>query len=826
MSRSSLPTGTVTLLFTDIEASTELLAALGAPAYAEALATHRQSIRDACARHGGIEVDTQGDAFFVAFAAAARALEAAAEAQVALARGSMAVRMGLHTGTPHVTTDGYVGADVHLAARIAAAAWGGQVVMSRATVDAARGAPQVPMTDLGEHRVKGFRDPVWIYQLGTNTFPPLRTISNTNLPRPASTFVGREHELGEISALLVGGSRLVTLTGPGGTGKTRLAIEVAGGVLSEFGAGAFWVALAEVRDPGLVGQTIGEVIGARASLAESIGERKMLLLLDNLEQVVAAAEELGQLLKACANLHMLVTSRELLGIDGEREYAVPPLDIEAAVALFVDRAAKQELESVAELCRRLEGLPLAIELAAARTRVMSADQILERLSQRLDLLKGGRDIVARQQTLRATIKWSYDLLGRDEQGLLARMSVFAGGATLEAAEAVVEADIDLLQSLVEKSLIRRVGDRFRMLETIREFAVEQLAKQPRAGLLHLRHAEFYAELADQAESEITGPGQQAWWRRLTEEESNFRAALAWSSGDGGDPAVALRLSGLLWRYWWQRGQYREGRSWYEAALAAGSAEPEQLRAQARYGLAAMLTGMGKLDEAIPVYEQCLALFRREGDDLRTMATLTDMGIIMTQTHSPAARGYFEESLAISRSIGDQRRAGIALLNLAELAIHAGDLTRALALQEEALAALISAGDEQSAANLLGNRAQIELQRGQPLVAARSLAESLSRSRRTDDRYTLAHTLVTAAAVAIATHRHELAAALLGRAEGLREEMGLSLGVGEIELSAQTLGQLRTALGPDLDAALAAGAAMDHDAAIEMAIAALSVVDFD
>src|SRR6266508_4557761 len=399
--RRELPSGTVTFLFTDIEGSTKLLNQLGPQTYADALREHRRVVRKAFARHGGVEVDTQGDAFFVAFPTAPGALEAAREAQEALAQGPIRVRMGLHTGTPHLAEEGYVGQDVHEGARIAAAGHGGQVLLSKETCDLV----DAPVTDLGEHRLKDFEQPVWIFQLGAERFPPLKTISNTNLPRPASSFVGRDKEVEEVAALLQGGARLLTLTGPGGSGKTRLAIEAAGELVPKFKAGVFWVGLAPLRDPALVVETIAQTLGAQDGLAEHIGERELLLLLDNLEHVVDTAPELASLVETCPNLRLLVTSRELLRVRAEVEYPVLPLAEPEAVELFCARARAGPDETVHELCRALDDLPLALELAAARASVLSPKQILERLAQRLDVLKGGRDADPRQQTLRATIEW-------------------------------------------------------------------------------------------------------------------------------------------------------------------------------------------------------------------------------------------------------------------------------------------------------------------------------------------------------------------------------------------------------------------------------------
>jgi len=479
--RTDLPTGTVTFFFTDAEGSTKLLHDLGAERYADALTEHQRVVREACGAHDGVEVDTQGDAFFVAFPAAAGALAAAAEIAKGVAAGPIRVRIGLHTGTPLVTGEGYVGDDVHLAARVAASGHGGQILVSAAT--AARVAqsgsePQaLSLLDLGEHRLKDIEGAVSIFQLGDSSFPPLRTISNTNLPRPASSFVGRERELEGVLAGIAGGVRLLTLTGPGGSGKTRLAIEAAASLLPEYRAGVFWVGLAALRDPALVTETISRALGARDGLPEHIGERELLVLLDNLEQVIAAAPELSALLSACPNLTLIVTSRELLRVQGEVEFAVPPLAETDAVALFCERAHVKPSEEIAELCVHLDSQPLAVELAAARAKALSTAQILARLWQRLDLLKGGRDADPRHQTLRATIEWSYDLLSDDEKQLFRRHGHLA--EVREWAEAALDArdrlsGRGLAETLVGGGEIARfAGDLSRAIELKEELASVQ-----------------------------------------------------------------------------------------------------------------------------------------------------------------------------------------------------------------------------------------------------------------------------------------------------------------------------------------------------------------
>ena len=364
---SDLPAGTVTLLFTDIEGSTKLLDELGAEGYRDALGEHRRLLREAFARHRGYEVDYEGDAFFVAFERAGEAVAAVQEAQAALAGGPIKVRMGLHTGEPVLDPPKYVGHAVHLAARVMSAGHGGQVLLSRATRELVDG---IEVRDLGDHRLKDFAEPVRLFQLGEGEFPPLKTISNTNLPVPASSFLGREAELAEAGELF-GSTRLLTVTGPGGTGKTRFSIELAAGQLDRFPNGVFWVPLAPLRDSALVLETVDQVVGGRGALAEHIADKRMLVLLDNFEHVVEAAPELSALLAACPNLGMMVTSREVLRISGEREYPLPPLVPEEGATLFCERARVERTSAIEELCRRLDNLPLAIELAAARATMLA-----------------------------------------------------------------------------------------------------------------------------------------------------------------------------------------------------------------------------------------------------------------------------------------------------------------------------------------------------------------------------------------------------------------------------------------------------------------------
>jgi predicted ATPase/class 3 adenylate cyclase len=656
--RRDLPSGAVTLLFSDVEGSTKLLHEVGPEAYAEKLAEHRRVVRVACTAQSGVEVDTQGDAFFLAFPTATEAVEAAQAITEALAPGPVALRIGLHTGTPLLTDEGYVGEDVHFAARVAASAHGGQVVFSQTTRSLLD--DRYPLVDLGEHRLKDISEPVAIFQLGIESFPPLKTISNTNIPRPASSFVGRERELSELLARIQAGARLVTLTGPGGSGKTRLALEAATSLVPEYKAGVFWVGLAALRDAALVTGTIAQTLGAKDGLAEHIGEREMLLLLDNLEQVIEAAPELSRLLQGCPNLTLLVTSRELLRVQGEIEYPVPALANTEAVSLFCERAQTEASEVIGELCQRLDNLPLAVELAAARTRALSPAQILERLSQRLDLLKGGRDAVPRQQTLRATIEWSYDLLQSEEQQLFARLSVFAGGCTLEAAEDVCDADLDTVASLVDKSLLRYTNERFWMLETIREFAADQLEGSGDSEVTRCRQAEYFLALAEQLFDEFAEARELSGFIRFGEEQENFRVALASFLERGREEA--LQLVQRLWVTWLSRGQLDEGERWTKLALEGTAAGSARLRAWMAGMLGEFARFRGEHQRAVEIKAEALELTRALGMDRETKALLCDIAeSLAVLGELERARPLVAEALELEQRETDPRPPGTSLV---------------------------------------------------------------------------------------------------------------------------------------------------------------------
>ena len=802
--RRDLPAGTVTFLFTDVEGSTKILHELGAEAYAEKLAEHRKIVRDACARRGGVEVDTQGDAFFLAFPTAPGAVDAARAITEELASGPIGLRIGLHTGTPLLTEEGYVGEDVHFAARVAACAHGGQVVLSQAT--RALLDHDHPLVELGEHRLKDIHEPVPIFQLGDGQFPPLKTISNTNLPRPASSFVGREREVQEVLARIEAGARLVTLTGPGGSGKTRLALEAAATLVPEYRAGVFWVGLAPLRDRALVTETIAHTLGAKDGLDEHIGEREMLLLLDNLEQVIEAAPELSALLSSCPDLSLLVTSREVLRVQGEVEYAVPALADAEAVSLFCERAQTAASEDIPELCQRLDNLPLAVELAAARTKALSPAQILERLSQRLDLLKGGRDADPRQQTLRATIEWSYDLLSEEEQQFFRRLSVFAGGCTLHAAEDVCDADIDTLQSLVEQSLLRFTNGRYWMLGTIREYAAGQLEESGVVDELTRRFAGFFVALADAAQPHLTGPTQAEWLERLHAEHENFRRALQWL-GERGETELQLRLVAALWRFWHLRGFLGEGRGWLRDALRRRDGVPTIARGNALLGAAFLAHWQHDRAEVKACANEAVELFRDLGDRRGLAGALRLASFALEdEGRFEGARRLREESLALARDLGDERDIAVALGGLASLARAEGDYDRAQLLWKDSLPLFRQSGDRYGLAISLFGLAFAAVDQEREREAERYLAEALSLSQELGYEEGIAYYLLGAAALAAARGDSYRGVQLLGRMDALCDEIAFSMNPTEQQLRERALAAARARLGESIvDTALAEGA---------------------
>jgi predicted ATPase len=806
------PSGTVTLVFTDIEGSTRLLEELGQEAYRVALGEHRRVVREAFARFEGYEVDYEGDAFFYAFASAQAAVGAVGDAMGGLDGGPIRVRVGIHTGEPGLDPPKYVGRDVHLAARVMSAGHGGQVLLSQAT----RRLVEVQAVDLGEHRLKDFAAPVSLFQLGVGSFPPLKTISNTNLPRPASSFVGREREVTEVVELVRGGARLVTLIGPGGSGKTLLGIEAAAELVPGFRAGVFWVGLATLRDPALVLETIGQTLGAKDEPAVHIGERELLLLLDNLEQVVEAAPELAALVEACPNLVLLVTSRELLRVRGEVEYQVLPLAAPDAVELFCARARVEPSAAVDELCRRLDNMPLALELAAARAAVLTVDQMLERLSQRLDLFKGGRDSDPRQQTLRATIEWSYELLSPEEQRLFVALSVFAGGCTLEAAEKVAEACLDALQSLVEKSLLRRSDGRFWLLETIREFAAECLDASEHGPALYQRHAQYFLALA---EAKGVKGAFDLHFEDLGPEHDNFRQALAVLQG--GTDFVELRLAGALARFWYRGGHLREGLARLEGALARAEDPPPAIACNAHGLASAIAEARGDLTTAEFHAQAELDVARRSGSSEEVADALISLGCAASgRGDLAAARRHFEASLELARADRSAGAIASALSNLTSNAMYEGDFDRAAELAEEAIETSSAAGWIVGQAVGRIDLALVWLSRGRIDDAALAMRDAAHTIPATGFSTATADWLEAAGETLRAKGDDRVAAKILGAAAALRDDLGIELNPHEGRRHDDVIDRLRHALAPDFDRAWQEGGEMTIPDAVTLALESL------
>jgi predicted ATPase/class 3 adenylate cyclase len=761
-----LPAGTVTFLFSDIEGSTRLLDELGPDRYAQVLAEHRRVMRAAFAAHGGVEVDTQGDAFFVAFPSAVGALAAAGEAQAALAAGPVRVRMGLHSGEPLVTSEGYVGIDVHRAARVMSAGHGGQVLVSEATYAQLDGA--TGLTDLGLHRLKDLTEPQRLWQLGDGEFPPLKTLYQANLPVQPTPLVGRERELAEVLALLREW-RLVTLTGAGGSGKTRLALQAAAEVVDEFKDGVWWVSLAAVRDPELVEPTIAQVVGAQDGLGEHLRSKRILLLLDNFEQLLPAAPSIAALLAEAPDVRVLATSRERLRIAAEQEYAVPTLVPDDAVALFTVRARQllpgfEPDDAVVEICRRLDGLPLAIELAAARVKVLRSDQILERLGRSLDLLtSGARDAPERQRTLRATIEWSYELLADAEKQLFARLAVFAGSFDLDAAEAICDADLDDLAALVDKSLLRRTEEgRFFQLDTIHEFASERLHDADDATAAR-RHAEHYLDLAESANLSLEAVGRAPQRHDIVlRDQQNLRQAIEWASD--ADVELALRLLVALENFWVTHDP-AEGARRFEKALARAEDVDLDLRARALRDYGGCVDMAGDFERAELLYVESGELFKRAGDELGAATADFRVGVTAyLKEDVERARRLWEQSLETFRRLGDTSGELQALGNLSSLEFRYGDPERGWELGERSLEMARSVGWTWWEAGMLLNLADAALESGDLGVGERLGRDVLSLAREIDDRPGIVYGLALLAWAAVERGEGDRAGALWSAVE--------------------------------------------------------------
>ncbi|HEX6477286.1 MAG TPA: tetratricopeptide repeat protein [Ktedonobacteraceae bacterium] len=834
-----LPAGTVTLLFTDIEGSTHLLQQLG-DGYAMLLTGCRALLRTAFHTFYGHEVDMQGDGFFAVFARAGDALLAAVTAQRELARYSwpdgatVRVRMGVHTGEPSRVDEGYVGLDVHLAARIMSAAHGGQVLLSRTTRDLVEhDLPEgVSLRELGEHHLKDLEQPVQLYQLVIAglpaDFPPLKSLDDRleSLPVQPTPLIGREHEVATIGELLRHEDvHLVTLTGPGGTGKTRLAVQVASELRDAFVDGVCFVSLAPINDTGLVLPAIARAFGIRdgggqpltARLVEILQKKQVMLILDNFEQVVGAAAQVSELLVSCPRLKVLITSREVLHVRAEHEFVVPPLALPnpahlpelavlarmPSIALFLQRtqATRPEFEltesnarSIAEICVRLDGLPLAIELAAARMKLLSPQVLLARLGQRLTILTGGgRDVPARQQTLRNTIDWSYQLLDAREQQLFRRLSVFVGGCTLQAAEAfyrgpddVAEETLDGIASLIDKSLLQRVEQtgeneetRLLMLETIREYAQEALIANREEGVVRQAHADYFLLLAEEAEPELKGPRLVAWLDRLEQEHDNLRAAWQWAE-EGGRIEMALRFGIALERFWVVRGHRNEGLTFLERVLAVSAEVPIDVRAKALLAAARLAFIQSNYNRGEALAQESLELFRKLGDKRGIALSLDRPGMAAWRRGNfPVARALMEEALALFKEVGDQDRVAWSLFTLGLLNNKQGEYSKAYALLQESLALFRKLGNKRGiAASLTQLAGTLFVAQSDQSLIYPLLEEGLSLDREVGDKEGMAVSSLLLAWVALRQGDIATARTRVEQSLGLYKEMEHREGVAE------------------------------------------------
>ena len=875
-----LPTGTVTLLFSDIEGSTALLGRLG-ERYGEVLSAQRVLMRAAISASGGRELGTEGDSFFVVFESAGDAVRCCVAGQRALAGHAwpdgvaVRVRMGLHSGEPARHEDGYVGLDVHRAARIAAAGHGGQVVMSDATRHLAesRLTAGVSVRDLGWHRLKDIEAPERIYQLVAaglaERFPPLKSLgAQTSLPVPLTPLVGRGGDLEQLrAAVLRPGVRLVTLTGTGGVGKTRLALAAAAALDEAFPHGVFFIALAAVRDAEVMWKTVADgldvsVDGPTADAVTGyLRDRRSLVVLDNLEQLDGAAGVVMALLEAAPGLVVLATSRRPLHLPGEHEQPVPPLEVpdEAGVAevaasgaalLFVQQAAMARpgfvltsgnAADVAAICRRLDGLPLAIELAASRVRLLAPGALLARLGDSLGLAAGDVARPSRQQTLRDTIAWSYDLLAPGLADLFRRAGVFAGGCDLDALSVVAVAgagggaELDPLQQvagLLDVSLITvtegadgepRVG----MLETIREYALERLGQAGDLDDSRRRHAAYYAAFAERVSAQLGGPAHLATLDHLAAEHDNMRSALAWSletraadpAGDHERAAIGLRLVQALAPFWYQHGHATEGRRWLERAIELASDDAGAPLARVTYWLGVLLQLQGELDAALPLFERSLAIWRELGDRDQEARELNSLGITYRlRGDLDTARSLLQDSIATARELGSAARLATALTSLGHTESDAGNFDRARQLLQEALALDRQHGDTLGVALDLLSLAGVSLYAGRPQEAGHLLTGMLDFAVSSGNTEVLVTTLELSACIAAELGDGLRAARLAGAAENIRDRAGMPIPQPDAVLLERYLAPARAAIArQQWDAELAAGHALTQQQAATLLV---------
>jgi predicted ATPase/class 3 adenylate cyclase len=822
------PSGTVTFMFTDIQGSTKLWESYP-DSMKLALDHHNELMAQIVKTHNGYLVKTTGDGMLAAFADPASSATAAVAVHQGLAAGSwegvgsLKVRIGLHTGNAQYSDGDYYGSTLNRASRIMSIGHGGQTLVSVATQKLL--ADTLPtglsLQDLGHHQLKDLTRPENVYQLNhpelDRDFAALKSLSRLphNLSVQVTSFVGRDNDVEQITVLL-DTARAVTLTGIGGAGKTRLSLQVAADLIEQYADGVWFVELARITEPSLVVNTIGEVleiseVPGRAmldTLSDALQRKQLLLVIDNCEHLLeTGAEVAAVLLKACPELRILASSREELGIAGETTYAVAPLPLPDAqgdvgallstpsVQLFVERAqaakplfqlTKENAEAVSSICRRLDGLPLALELAATRLKIMPPQKLVERLEDRFRYLTGGkREALAHHQTLRATIDWSYDLLDEAEQLLLNRLSVFQNGFVIEAAEGVCAGEgldglevLDYLSQLVQKSLVEvdEQGDeaRYRLLETVRQYAEEKLEAAGETEKLHKAHLDYYLALAEIAEPELTEAEQLSWLQRLHKEHDNFRGALHWAM-QADQWEEAQRIGGALGRFWGVHGHWSEGRAWLEQALQARDSVDLAAQAKALRWAGNLAAHQGEGDQARALQEEALALNRELGDAMGIAMALSNLANV-ARLEGDLAESWAlrEEALALHRELGNTKGIALNLRNQGLLALQQGYLAEARALQEESLALCRELGDARGIADALGDRGQLAIYQGD-LAGARALyEESLALHRELDHMEGISGILVNMGQMALMENKLTEARQQLTQSLKLRQELGHKL----------------------------------------------------
>jgi predicted ATPase/class 3 adenylate cyclase len=877
-----LPSGTVTLLFADVEGSTRLLHLLG-ERYAPARARMRELVREAAAAHDGVEVDWAGDGVFLAFSRAGDAVAAATEIQRSLAvepwpdEEAHRLRIGIHTGEPELGPEGYVGMDVVVAARVCASAHGEQIVVTRATRDVAGAEPLAGATfrPLGHHRLKDVPAAVQVFQLVgpglRDDFPPLKTLTATSLPALHHRLVGRADALARVEGLLDAGVRVLTITGPGGAGKSRLALEIAARAAVD--RPVHLVGLAPVLDSELVPSAIARAIGVRESgsrsVLESVGDTLngagALLYLDNLEHLPTAAVYVAGLVDLVPDLQVLATSRTPLRLSTEHVLPLAPLSIEDATTLFVELAAargvllqEDALGSVHEICRRLDGLPLAIELVAARLAVLPPAEILRALGEGLALeMEGPVDLPERQRTLRAAIDWSYGRLSPSQRALHGAIAVFGDSGSLDDARRIAEAGSEFLrdlEALVGWSLVRAESTdgelRLSMLETVREHALEHARAEGRLDELRERHAERFLELALEAEGNLAGPDRAEWHERLEREFDNLAAAIDWLLLSQ-RVADALRAMSALERFWPAHAHVSEARRWLAVGIELGDTVPTDVRAAALRTAALQAAAQSDWPRARSMFAEALALFRAgerttdvllalaylsfyarmEGDmtaaeqtareavsiaanlddDRARSAAATVLGDVYSALgqHDLAVAQY-EEAVQLRVRFGDPLLVMDAIYNLGMVAFHASEHARARGAFGDALVRARELGEIPYVAAAQLMLAELDLIDGEGSLAAQRVRESLALYTDLDNDRSRARCLVVLAATAVLEGSYEAAARMLGAADAARG--GDSPDEFEAPVLERYLPELEAQLGLDAVAALTSeGRAMSRGA---------------